>query len=123
MRKLNEKIKDDDPSGKMPIDIGVCGLHVVNGAIKCALEAAKWDSDSFLRDTYFIFNDSPVRRAEFTSLAGKTLYPLKHCATRWLENAPSIDRILTIFEDTRKFLDSRNSLNTKPLKKCFNTNK
>ena len=72
--------------------------------------------DSFLWDVYYIFNDSPAPRAEFIELTGKSIFPLKHCTIRWLENVPSIDRLLSIFDDIKKFVDSRKYLNTKPLK-------
>ena len=70
----------------------------------------------FLRDAYYIFNDSPARLAEYTETTGKTVFPFKHCTTRWLENVSYIDRVLNIFDDIKKFIDSRKNLNTKPLK-------
>ena len=91
-------------------------MFVVNGVIKTGLQTVKWEVDSFLRDVYYIFNDSPARRADFIELTGKSIFPLKHCTTRWLENVPSIDRVLSIFDDIKKFVNSRKYLNTKPLK-------
>ena len=116
LKKLGERIKEDDPNGKLLINGGVCGLHVINGAVKTGLQAVKWDVDSYLRDVYYIFHDSPARCAQFISLTGKTLFPLKHCTTRWLENVPSIDRVLTIFDDIKKYIDNQKLLHTKPLK-------
>lgn len=116
MKKLQDRMKEDNPDGKKLINIGVCGLHVVNGAIGTGMLAVKWYVNDFLRDAYYILNDSPARRAEYIELTGKTVFPLKHCTTRWLENVPSVDRLLEIFDDVKKFVESRKNLNTKPLK-------
>ena len=85
IKNFDEKIKEENPDGKHLINIGVCGLHVVNGAIKTGLQMAKWEVDSFLRDVYYIFNDSPARHADFIELTGKSIFPLKHCIqnARW----------------------------------------
>ena len=56
------------------------------------------------------------RRAEFIELTGKSIFPLKCCTTKWLENVSSIDRVLSIFDDIKKFVDSKKYLNIKPLK-------
>lgn len=65
---------------------------------------------------YYIFNDSPARRAEYTALTGSTVFPLKYCATRWLENVACCDRLLNIFDYVKTFIDSRKVVNTKPLR-------
>lgn len=41
LRKLHDRMAEEIPDGKKLINIGVCGLHVVNGAIKSGLQAVK----------------------------------------------------------------------------------
>lgn len=120
LKKFQDKIKEDNPDGKNLVNIGVCGLHVVNGAIKTGLQDVNWDVNYFLRDAYYIFNDSPARRAEYTALTGGIQFPLKHCTTRWLENVSCVDRTLAIYDDIKIFIETRKNPNTKPLRNLLN---
>ncbi|GBM78510.1 hypothetical protein AVEN_141607-1 [Araneus ventricosus] len=54
-----------------------------------------------LRNLYYLFKDSPARRADFTRITGCPIFPKKICAVRWLEN---IARAIEIVEPVTKYL-------------------
>ncbi|XP_063216844.1 uncharacterized protein LOC134527824 [Bacillus rossius redtenbacheri] len=116
LKKLDEKIREEsEPDGKILVNTGVCGLYVVNGAIRTGLNSVGWDVPTFLRDIYFIFNESPARRADFTSVTGRKEFPRKYCTTRWLENVPFLERALLLFDDVKKFIENTKAVKTKTL--------
>ncbi|KAH6935107.1 hypothetical protein HPB50_003423 [Hyalomma asiaticum] len=94
LRSLKEELRESDESHIL--DIGSCGLHVINGAYKAGHVASGWDLVSFLRSTYNLFKCVPARRADFVSLTGCSKFPMKFCAVRWPENSTVICRALEI---------------------------
>lgn len=125
LSKVDQDIKVERPLGKHLIEIGICSLHAVNGSLKCALLTVKWDIHLFLRDVYYLLNDSPARRADYTAITESTTFPLKYCTIRWLENVKCIERCLTIFENLECFIKNAKLPNTKPvmhLRKSFEDN-
>ena len=79
------------------LEYGLCGLHVVHGAFQTGHNAVNWNVNSTPRAFYRILKDSPARRADYSSLTGSTLFPLKFCSTRWVENASVAQRALEIY--------------------------
>lgn len=129
LRKLEIEMETENPDGKKLLNLGVCGLHVVNGAVKTGLRAVNWELNSFLRNIYYLFKDSPARRAQFTAMTGSKVFPLKHCTVRWLENIGCLERALEVFHHLEtyvvnsKLTDSKICKNLKeeiqdPLIKC-----
>ncbi|KAE8742181.1 hypothetical protein FOCC_FOCC012267, partial [Frankliniella occidentalis] len=49
-------------SSPMFINMGSCGLHVVNNSFKTGAQATNWNVVPFLRSIYWVFKDSPTRR-------------------------------------------------------------
>lgn len=84
--------------------------------MRTGLESVHWDLHIFLRDIFYMFNDCPARRAEFTAITGGDKFPLKHCTTRWLENVKCIDRVLLVLDNVIKFIDNAKKVQSKPYK-------
>nr|CAD7429333.1 unnamed protein product [Timema monikensis] len=97
------------------LNLGTCGLHVVHGSLRTGVESVDWDISSLLRHMYYLFTDSPARRALFTQLTGCTTFPLKFCGVRWLENAKCFQRALQIWDHVIKFLKEAKLPKTKPV--------
>lgn len=86
------------------LNLGSCGLHIVNGAFLTGAKAAAWDVESFLSSLYFLFNDAPARREDFQTVTGAADMPLKFCKTRWLENVPVAERALALWDNILKYV-------------------
>lgn len=87
------------------LDLGSCGLHILHGAFKDGVRCTGWNVTKYLRAIYNIFKDVPARRALFTSYSGSTVYPLKFCAHRWLENIDVAQRAIEITPYIKKFIE------------------
>lgn len=70
--KFFEKFSDDLSSDGLakPLNIGSCGLHVVHGAFMAGHKATPWKLDKFMKNMYYLFKDTRVRRASFVELTG-----------------------------------------------------
>ena len=92
---MNEDMQTD--FSKSLINIGSCGLHFVNGTFKDGCVASEWK----LKDLFFsltrIFKDTPARREDYEKVTGSSVFPLKFCSHRWLENIPVAERALLIW--------------------------
>ena len=95
----------DDCSRKL-IDIGSCGLHVVHNAFRAGFRATGWDLKSFLWALHRIFHETPARLEEFTAITGTTVFPMKFCVHRWIENARVASRALLVLGHVRKYVDT-----------------
>lgn len=104
LRSLKEELKESDESHNI-LDIGSCGLHVMNGAYKAGHAATGWDVIAFLRSSYNLFKCVPARRADYVTFTGSALFPLKFCAVRWLENGKVITRALEVLPNLVKFVE------------------
>ena len=76
------------------LNIGSCGLHIVHGAFCTGCQATEWKIDGVLRALWYLFHDSPGRRDDFKQVTGTALFPLKFCATRWIEDSRVAERAL-----------------------------
>ena len=52
----------------------------------------------------YLFHDSPVRRDDYTTVTGSTVFPLKFCATRWIEDDRMAERALEIWPNVEKYI-------------------
>ncbi len=64
----------------------------------------------FLRGLYYLFKDSPARRAEYSAVSGSYVFPKKFCQIRWLENVQCVERAMLIFENVKKYIDGKPKL-------------
>lgn len=86
------------------LNVGSCGLHVVHGAFKCAVESTQWELMDILKAAYYVFNNTSARRADFQQLTGCEKFPLKFAVHRWVENVPVIERMLEVLPALCQYL-------------------
>lgn len=86
LRSLKEELAASDVHQNI-LDIGSCRLHIVSGAFKTGHDVTQWDIVVFLHSIYNLAQNVPARRPDFVSRTGSTVFPLKFCSVRWLENA------------------------------------
>lgn len=79
-------------------------LHIVHNVYKIAHNKTWNDIHSFLRSLYYLFKDFFTRRADYTYFSQSTLFPLKFCSVRWLENKRVIERAITMLPNLRKYI-------------------
>ena len=78
--------QNKDKEAPQVLELGSCGIHVVHGAFKSAIEASGWTIDSILRSMYYLFKDSPARSMKYEKLTSEKRYAMKFCTTQWLED-------------------------------------
>ena len=98
-----DREKDDADMPKL-LNIGSCGLHVVHGAFYSGCHATDWNIDGILRALHYLFEDSPARREDYTSITESTVFPLNFCATRWVEDDKVAQRALEIWPNVEKYI-------------------
>jgi hypothetical protein len=106
-----------------PINIGSCGLHILNNAFKKGEVSSDWGISDFLKALWYVFNDAPARREDFEACCGgHVLFPLKFCGTRWLENSYACQKAIDILPCLKKLVEKikKGNLNL-PKCKSFET--
>jgi hypothetical protein len=94
------------------IEIGSCGLHVINGAFQTGHKVSGWNANAYLRALYGLFKDSPARWADYSEITGSKVFPKKFCQVRWVENVEVAERALEILANVKKFVDGAKKLPT-----------
>ena len=89
---------------KSLLDRGSCGLHVVHGTFQNGHKNAKWNVNTALRSFYKLFHDSPARQADYQKINDSSVFPMKFCTTRWVENVKPAQRALDIYENIQKYV-------------------
>ena len=74
------------------ISIGSCSLHILHGAFQTGITKSGWCLGQLLRALYKIFDESPARREVYIRVGSSDKFPLKFCATRWIEDQPVADQ-------------------------------
>ena len=100
------KLEGSDFDNYHVIDVGTCLLHIVHGSYKAAHKACKWSLNDFLRALYYLFKDFPSRRADYMHHTGSSMFPLKFCSIRWLENSKVIERALKMLPHLKTYVDA-----------------
>ena len=101
--KLLQERAESDPDLPMLINFGSCGIHMVYGGFNYGVDATGWKVDSLLISMFYLLRDSPARPDNFTIVARSTLFPLKFCGTRWLEDVLLAERALQIWNHISKY--------------------
>ena len=94
-----EERKNFHPELPYLIDIGTCGLHVIHGSFRTGFTASGWKLDTILKSLFYLFNESPARRTDYTTFTGSEIFPLQFCGTRWVEDRAVAERSLSIWND------------------------
>lgn len=102
--KLSGELKSD--SNATLINIGSCGLHIVHGAFKSACHSVDWDISGLLKSMHRLFKDTPARRDDFTSITGCTVFPAKHCPTRWIEDVPVAKKAIELLPHLKTYVET-----------------
>nr|XP_050024822.2 uncharacterized protein LOC126519248 [Dermacentor andersoni] len=113
LREIKQELCESN-DGRQILDVGSCGLHVVNGAFKTGHAATGWQVVEFLRAMYNLFKCVPARRAEYARITGSNIYPLKFCSVRWLENVRVISRALEVLPYLKVYVESCRNENKRP---------
>ena len=72
-------------------------LYMEFSATGC--QSTHWKIDGFLRALWYLFHDYPARRKDFTAVTGSTVFPLKFCATKWVEDEEVAQREIEIWQN------------------------
>lgn len=91
----------------LPLDTGTCTLHIVHNAFKTAVKKNDWqETINFLISSYRLFKNHPVRRGAYILHTGSSVFPLKFCSHRWLENRDVLLRMIDILPFLQKYVDA-----------------
>ena len=79
-------------------DIGSCSLHIVSGSLIAGVTETSWEIDE-MKSMWKLLSDSPARRDKYLKLSLSGKFPLKFCATGWVENEDTADRAMLVWPD------------------------
>lgn len=51
--------------GHQVLELGSCGLHVLNNVFQVGSRSSGWEVNEFLSSLYYLFKDSPARSSDF----------------------------------------------------------
>ena len=68
------------------LNIGSCGLHIVHGGLQNGTNESGWKLGHLMRSLWQLFHNTPARRDDFVKLTGSTVFPLKFCPHRRVDN-------------------------------------
>lgn len=85
------------------LNVGSCGLHIVHGAVQTGHRESAWNLNEVFGAAYYLFKNSPVRRSGFHEITLSTVFPMKFCSVRWLENLSVAKRLLDLIPDLKKY--------------------
>ena len=107
------------------INMGSCGLHIVNNSYKEAAKSTGWNVIAFLRSAYYVFKDVPSRRSDYLRFNKSQSLPLpaKFCSVRWLENEKIIETTIKIIPNLKNFINGVKEEKIKITSKSFGTMK
>ena len=102
------------------LNIGSCGLHQLHNAFRAGSDASDWAIEKFLSSIYWLFKDTPARREDFVAETGSSIFPLKFCSRRWVENAKVCQRAIELYPQLQQYITAVNSKKyTNPKTKSF----
>ena len=55
---------------------------------------------------YWLFKDSPARREDYSKMTGSSVFPLKFCQHKWLENVSVAELALGIWPHIVKYVNA-----------------
>lgn len=93
-----------EENGSKLLNLGSCGLHVIHGAFQSGHQATGWKVNAYLRGIYYLFKDSPARRAVYTEITGSKVFPKKFCQVRWCENVSVAERAIEVLPNVKQFV-------------------
>ena len=88
------------------LNIGSCVLHIVHGGLQKGANESGRKLGHLMRSLWQLFHDTPARSEEFVKLTGFTLFPLKCCPHRWVEDVDVAERALQMWTNIKKYVSS-----------------
>ena len=88
------------------LNIGSCGLHIVHGGLQKGVNESGWKLGHLMRSLWQLFHDTAARRKDFVKLTGSTVFPLKLCPHRWVEDVVVAERAHQMWPNIKKFVSS-----------------
>ncbi|KAK1906949.1 hypothetical protein KUDE01_009345 [Dissostichus eleginoides] len=110
LRIFQEDKSKEDPDAPKLINLGSCGLHVVHGSFQTGERETGWKIGDALRALWQVFHDSPARREDFSELTKTARFPLKFCATRWVEDLQVAERAIEVWPAVMAYIHSHKKL-------------
>ncbi|KAI4829210.1 hypothetical protein KUCAC02_023270 [Chaenocephalus aceratus] len=107
LRIFQENKSKEDPDAPKLINLGICGLHVVHGSFQTGERETGWKIGDAL---WQVFHDSPARREDFSELTKTARFPLKFCATRWVEDLQVAERAIEVWPAVMAYIHSHKKL-------------
>jgi len=104
-RLFTKEMRADSDSSQL-LELGSCGLHVVNNAFKVGKKNTEWELFSFFIARYYLLKDSPTRRGKFKEITKCEEFPSKFCSVRWLENANVAKKDQKLLPHLKKYVES-----------------
>ena len=101
LRIFQEDKSKEDPDAPKLINLGSCGLHG---------RETGWKIGHALRVLWQVFHDSPARREDFSELTKMARFPLKFCATRWVEDLQVAERAIEVWPAVTAYIHSHKKL-------------
>ena len=80
-------------------DIGSCSLHIVSGSLNAGVTETSWEIDKLIKSMWKFLSDSAARRDEYLKLSISGKFPLKFCATCWVENEDTAEATMLVWPD------------------------
>ena len=106
--KMLELLMEDrnqlDPGMPKLLELGSCSLHIVHGAFATGASKTGWNIDRLLRSLFYLFDNAPARRQDFTDITKSSSFPKRFCSTRWVEDIPVAERALEIWLNIVKYV-------------------
>ena len=90
------------------LDIGSCGLHQIQGALKNTMEKNTLFKGlhNIFTSLYYLFDDAPSRKTDYTAVTGSSTFGLQFCKHRWVDNLPVAKRALEVWEYVKTYVQA-----------------
>ena len=88
------------------LNIGSCGLHIVHGGLQKGVNESGWKLGHLMRSLWQLFHDTPAWREDFVKLTVSTVFPLKFCPHRWVEDVVVAERAHQMWPNIKKYVSS-----------------
>ena len=85
-------------------NIGSCGLHTVSNALQNGAKKTGWKLDELLKSMWKLFQGSPAGRDIYVTENKSTIFPMKFCPTRWVENVTVAERAINTWLSVLKVI-------------------
>ncbi len=102
--KFLREFKEEREDLPKLMDLGVCSLHVIHGALTYGMQKTEWKLDSILRALHYLFDHSPARCEDYQTITKSSTFPLPFCVTRWVEDVPVAKQAIQIWSHITKYV-------------------